>query len=1190
MQLRTAKRGRNAGGQFWGCTRWPACKGTKDFTTTPQSRTQEEPTQQAESDHYPVRISAAPLHENLQVGFFMSCALPTAFVATLESEDHYRPINRSLAQWRLDFPLPKELVTSPTQASLLAVTESILTRGTIPFCSPSLEKALGFPSDSHPATESILQAARHATAVPSCRAVSFVFDSDAEHKLFLRASSLIIDQRLPWTILPQISLSSLSPLLDPNQMERGDLLFVHPDRSPILVEVDGEDHEDHQQRDARRDLALSSRGVNVIRVSAQEIRAGEGLALQSFERLLLDGRLMTSEETDLSIAFRWSKFFHQSQLAILAAIRGGWLSLGKGWKVGIVIPKILEGDPRAETLVELMVYDLYQFLTHLFGLYGSPLTIPEPQGILLDREGETDSADVLIGPADILSDFAPSSAGHFFISDVLFPNDIQAMSSAAQPLNIANPNRDDAEWFLNYIFRKESFWEGQWDTIERSLKGLDSVVLLPTGAGKSIAFQLAALLLPGRCIVVDPILSLIDDQIDNLSQVGIDRCIGITSQLSTEGRERALRDFASGQYLFCYVAPERFQTVPFRDALRTLTSNSPISLIAIDEAHCVSEWGHDFRTAYLNLGRIAREYATSQGQVPPLVALTGTASKIVLKDVQRELGITSFDAIITPKTFDRPELRYTVLTCASSEKFPRVLGFLNRLPSDFGVSSAQFFMPLGSNTKAGLVFCPHVNGPFGVAQQADQLARALGAKVEMYSGGSPKGFDASNWDSHKREVAHEFKRNRSTILACTKAFGMGIDKPNIRYTVHLGLPASIEAFYQEAGRAGRDRQPAQCAIILSNDYPERSGRVLTTTSFEEVERINEETTRSDEDDVMRALWFHLRAFRGQESELADIQIMLSLLGNVLLPRQLNISWKTGWPTSTSAKEHAEKALHRLVVLGVVQDYTVNYASEEFCVRISGAAKEDIARSFGQYAGAYQRTYGQQKLQQVRDLNCASHEELVLTVAKSLVGFIYEHIEQQRRRALYQILLAVNLATGEHLRRRILEYLQQSEWDEQLETMRDSLLGGLDGLSPILDNVVSPNDASSLRGAVDRMLSSYPDIPGLLLLRSLAEMMCSDADFKVAKDNLDAALGFATEKFSLHPAVIAAGIGHAIMRASDKDSAAETVLLSTLESKYVGRDVVRALLKHIPERLAFLPAIWLNRHLAAHCATLRSKGE
>jgi ATP-dependent DNA helicase RecQ len=250
----------------------------------------------------------------------------------------------------------------------------------------------------------------------------------------------------------------------------------------------------------------------------------------------------------------------------------------------------------------------------------------------------------------------------FYISDVIFPGEIAAPTQSSYLATVQEPSKDDVRWFLKYVFRKDDFWEGQWETIKRTLQGKDSVVLLPTGSGKSIAFQLAALILPGPCIAVDPIIALIDDQIDNLRSVGIDRSIGITSQMrSSKEREQVLDAFASGNYLFCYVAPERFQSKPFRERLRALTVMSPVSLIAVDEAHCVSVWGHDFRTSYLNLGRVSREYCSFGGTAPPLVALTGTASKIVLKDVQRDLGITDIDAVITPRSFDRPELRFSIL-------------------------------------------------------------------------------------------------------------------------------------------------------------------------------------------------------------------------------------------------------------------------------------------------------------------------------------------------------------------------------------------------------------------------------------------------------------------------------------------------------------------------------------------------
>lgn len=1195
MQLRTARQGPKAGSQFWGCSRYPACKTTVEFTPsgpggdTPVRMTPPPATPRA----FPLLVAAAPRERHYQSAFFQACGLPAAFVEHLHMADADRRLVRGAAQWRLDFP-PSYGESVPTEdRSVLAIAESLLTRSATPLCSPSLELALGAVAAPLDEPEPVIEALRRVALAPSCRLRPLAFDSAEESAVFEWVVALVEREGLPWSFIPQIELASISVAMDPRRAERGDLLLVHPERDPILVEVDGAAHDAHRERDEGRDRALNAAGVRVIRVRADEARDGHGPTLTALERVLLDGRVNLPSETELSRTVRWCKFFHQVQLALLAALRGGWLRLNAPWRIGVVLPRSLRDDPLAATLIPLAAADLVELLDRLARLHGRPIPPLEPRVALVGDGPLAHEIDVLVGPADGSADnVSPPVRARFLVSDVCFPAEIQAPLTAASPERLASPQREDARWFLHYLFRKDDFWEGQWETIERTLRGLDSVILLPTGAGKSIAFQLAALLLPGRCIVVDPIISLIDDQIDNLAAVGIDRCIGITSQLSTEEREQALQAFKSGHYLFCYIAPERFQSVPFREALRALTTNTPISLITIDEAHCVSEWGHDFRTAYLNLGRITRDYCASQGVVPPLVALTGTASKIVLKDVQRELEITSFDAIITPKTFDRPELRYSIVPSRSDEKVHRVLGFLERLPTDFAVDRSRFFQ-----THAGLVFCPHVNGPYGVVQQAKHLARALRTRVDVYSGGTPRDADPDSWEDVKRKVARDFKRNRTTVLACTKAFGMGIDKPNIRYTVHIGLPASIESFYQEAGRAGRDRRRAECAIVLSNDDPRRSQRLLSpATPLEEVARIVNRTGWDDADDIVRALWFHVRAFRGEQAEVKDIASMLDQLGDVTTRRQVNVTsrdprWSSQDGRRDAARERAEKALHRLVVLGVVADYTVNFASQEFGVRIAGATQEEIAVAFGHYTGAYQRRLGEQEEREALALRREPHRGYVLAIAERLVSFIYQHIELTRRRALNEMLqAAISARSGDDLRRRILDYLEQSEWDERLEAIRASACGGVDSLGPLLDDLVSPNDAATLRAATGRALASYPDVPGLLILRGVSEALSPDADPEVAWQNVEAALGFASEKFRLDSTEMAAALGQTIARAQQKAGAGELLLRSSLAPTYADRIFVRALLQHVPSDLAGMPARRLMNQLAQQCAALLTPEE
>jgi ATP-dependent DNA helicase RecQ len=217
---------------------------------------------------------------------------------------------------------------------------------------------------------------------------------------------------------------------------------------------------------------------------------------------------------------------------------------------------------------------------------------------------------------------------------------------------------------LQAVFAKEDFLQGQFEALAEILEGRDCTVLLPTGAGKSIIYQMAGLCLPGRTLVIDPINALIDDQRYGLNIHGIDRTIGITSATTKKGLGRQLLSAVSNaDAYFTFISPERMKSQAFRSALREMTSLTPVNLVVIDEAHCVSEWGHDFRTAYLGLGDVLRDHCKDgSGTPPPLLALTGTASRAVLRDVLLQLGMVerTANSVVRPKTFDRKELNYRV--------------------------------------------------------------------------------------------------------------------------------------------------------------------------------------------------------------------------------------------------------------------------------------------------------------------------------------------------------------------------------------------------------------------------------------------------------------------------------------------------------------------------------------------------
>ena len=456
--------------------------------------------------------------------------------------------------------------------------------------------------------------------------------------------------------------------------------------------------------------------------------------------------------------------------------------------------------------------------------------------------------------------------------------------------------RTAVETVLRAVFAKETLREGQLEAITEILEGHDCAVLLPTGGGKSMIYQLAGLCMPGVTLVVDPINALIDDQIEGLSGHGVDRCVPITAD--TKDLQQEL-----GDAYFAFISPERLQRQDFRDKLTEHSKTWPVNLAVIDEAHCVSEWGHDFRTAYLNFGATLRNVCWSEHGPPSLLALTGTASRPVLKDVLHQLDISQAreNSIVRPATFNRPELSYRVVRTRPERRAAELKGELRALPARFrDAIGTTFFQPdIGCS---GIVFVRTVTGPKGVTPTWE-LVRELDRSATRYSGGAPDGVDASTWPELKRRWAADFKKNRANTMVATNAFGMGIDKSDIRWVIHYGLPSSIEAFYQEVGRAGRDGHPAWCIWILSDEDRAENEQLL---------RTGRKSNRYD--DVSTALWFLHQSFppRSDEHEA------LLTIHNALLSDEGQVRLALDGTDSSIGK----RALHRLAVLSCVTDYTV----------------------------------------------------------------------------------------------------------------------------------------------------------------------------------------------------------------------------------------------------------------------------
>ena len=1225
MVRRTARSGSNAGGQFWGCTRFPECRGTRPYVEASNGRTAQAPatspgralgagapfsgagrnrggaTESSRPDEpqddqddvdpedLPHEVELQPLRPNLQVRLFQAVGLPREWVERVHDASVAPRLRRAAAQWRLDWPLRSSPDTVHRFMSVISVVEKILTRGALTIVDPLVEEALPVPERDTISNQDIRETVKLLAADPT------IPPSWPSHPEIWGSARPFADWfanggfgRLGWTLVPGITLKTTFQEAGERKSHHLPLVLAHPSVERLTaVTLPG----DGAASPPGTSAWAQWREMEMFPLPSGTDYYGPDPTLDHLATLL--ARASVPRSTLPVVHLRLSRFAHQVQIALLEAFRSGLLPDDAPWRVAIQPPERLVAELEAaelELVLARAVEGFVELLVRVASLHGVPLERPEVSvGVL--PAAPAGPAQVLLRSG--LSERVPALTGaaEFVIHDLPLGLNVAPPVTATGPVRRQNPKREDAEWMLNYVFRKPSFWEGQWETVRRTLEGKDTLVLLPTGAGKSIAFQLGAICLPGMCIAVAPIVSLVEDQLDNLDRVGIDRAVGVTSNISDrQQREAAVTAVGRGWHLYCYVAPERFQIASFRDALRQATAVLPVCSVAIDEAHCVSEWGHDFRTAYLNLGRIARDYCRYGDFVPPLIGLTGTASYIVLRDVQRQLGILDYDALVTPTSFDRRELSFHIMTCRSEEKADRLIGIMNSLPSRFGLASNGFFQPRGSNTTSGLVFCPYVKGNFGIFRFQKEIQEKLQVPSDVYAGGLPK--------REKRLSAHRFKRNEVPVLVCTKAFGMGIDKPNLRYTIHTGLPESIESYYQEAGRAGRDRQRALSFIVLSDDRPEANRKLLdpntdVTTLARHIQQRRDDGT---DDDVTRALWFHVQAFQGKEQDLAITRLILDMLGETGSARQVVLSWdatpaiskdtasrsRTPVPGDADERQKAfEKALHRLVVIGVVADYTVDYVRRQFNVTLADTNYQHVREQLLAYIRDYQaglvRGYAE-RLDALTDLPWRTY---VLEVCSLLIDFVYEHIERARRRSLREMLEAASQGDGERLRERILNYLTSTEYDDFLVgiTQAPAAAEAMKHAEALLDVVVSPNDAERIRGAVARYLTSYPDVPVLLALRGVTEGLSRDPDREDIRQNLTAAMHFAKNRYSYTPDELIELAGLAVSALRRRPEVARDATIDLVAAMQGDIPFSRGLAKAVPDFAAIPYAMLSTRWLA-----------
>ncbi|WP_430886857.1 DNA helicase RecQ [Guyparkeria hydrothermalis] len=438
---------------------------------------------------------------------------------------------------------------------------------------------------------------------------------------------------------------------------------------------------------------------------------------------------------------------------------------------------------------------------------------------------------------------------------------------------------------LNSVFGYQDFRPPQGEVIETVTSGRDALVLMPTGGGKSLCYQVPALSSPGTAIVVSPLIALMQDQVAALRQLGVAAAF-LNSSLSAEQSREVIRQLHAGELDLLYLAPERLMTPAALERLAGL----PINLIAIDEAHCVSQWGHDFRPEYIRLGELADHFPTV-----PRIALTATADEATREEIVNRLRLTNARRFVSG--FDRPNIRYRISQGSGGSR-DRLLRFIREEHAG----------------EAGIVYCLSRKK---VEQTAEWLTAQGLVALPYHAGLSAE---------HRREVQERFLAEEGVIVVATIAFGMGIDKPDVRFVAHLNLPKSIEAYYQETGRAGRDGLPADAWM----DYGLQD--VLTLRQMMAGSEADERIKRIERAklDAMLGLTEETRCRR---------QSLLGYFGETLAEPCGNCDNCLEPPETWDATEAAQKALSCIHRTG--QRFGVNYLVSVLC----GEA-DDRMRRFG----------------------------------------------------------------------------------------------------------------------------------------------------------------------------------------------------------------------------------------------------